>query len=338
MGKDLADLAGIVTSYGEPAYRARQLYEGLYRKKIVDLQSIEVLPETLRGALSKEFALELPQIAQQFASVDGTIRYLLKLSDGKTIEAVFIPESKRDTLCISSQVGCAVDCKFCLTALMGLERNLSAGEIVGQVLVLMRQQKLAPQKRPVNIVVMGMGEPLLNLRAVIKAMRLLTDPLGIGMSPRRVTVSTAGITPKIEEFSRQERRPRLAVSLNASTRELRRQLMPIASKYELGELIETCRRYPLRAWERLTFEYVLLRDVNDSNSDARRVARLLANIKCSINLIAFNPGTDIPFETPSNARVLAFQRILRLSFPCFIRKARGREIEAACGQLKRTEQ
>ena len=232
--------------------------------------------------------------------------------------------------------GHAVDCKFCLTAQMGLERNLSAGEIVGQVLWQLREHHLEPRERPVNIVVMGMGEPLLNLRAVLKATHLLSDPRGVGISPRRITVSTAGIIPQIDEFGRRPGRPRLAVSLNASTEESRRRLMPITSKYRLDELIGACRRYPLRAWERLTFEYVLLKDVNDSAADARRVIRLLANIKCRVNLIAFNPGPDIPFEIPSDERVLAFQRILRPSFPCFIRKPRGREIFAACGQLKRT--
>ncbi len=218
VGKDLADLAQILARHGEPTYRARQLYEGLYRKKVADLQAIKTLPAALRGTLSAEFSPGLPQLAQRFASIDGTVRYLLKLADGKTIETVLIPEQKRDTLCVSSQVGCAVDCKFCLTALMGLERDLSAGEIVGQVLLLLRKHQLEPRERPVNIVVMGMGEPLLNLRAVIKATQLLSDPRGIAISPRRVTVSTAGITPQIAEFGRQPGRPRLAVSLNASTR------------------------------------------------------------------------------------------------------------------------
>ena len=336
VGKDLADLAEILARHGEPTYRARQLYEGLYRTKVAELQAIRTLPAALRGELSAEFAADLPQVAQRFASIDGTVRYLLKLSDGKTIETVFIPEQKRDTLCISSQVGCAVDCKFCLTALMGLERNLSAGEIVGQALLLFRRHRLEPRERPVNIVVMGMGEPLLNLQAVVKATRLLSDPRGVGISPRRITVSTAGITPQIDEFGREPGRPGLAVSLNASTQESRRRLMPIASKYRLYELIAACGRYPLRSWERLTFEYVLLKDINDSDVDARRVVRLLAGIKCRVNLIAFNPGPDIAFETPSDERVLAFQRILRPSFPCFIRKPRGREIYAACGQLKRT--
>jgi 23S rRNA (adenine2503-C2)-methyltransferase len=234
-------------------------------------------------------------------------------------------------------VGCPVDCKFCLTALMGLERNLTAGEIGGQVLQLCREHGLDPRSRRLNIVMMGMGEPLLNLPAVLKATRLLADPEGIGISARRITVSTAGIIPKIKELGEQVIRPRLAVSLNASTEEERQRLMPLTRKYHLGELLAACRSYPLRPWERLSFEYVLLKDVNDTDVDARRVVRLLADIKCKVNLIAFNPGPDIPFATPSEERVLAFQSILRRSLPCFIRQPRGREIYAACGQLKRTE-
>jgi 23S rRNA (adenine2503-C2)-methyltransferase len=228
-----------------------------------------------------------------------------------------------------------VDCKFCLTALLGLERNLTAGEIAGQVLRLFGEHQLDPRQRPVNIVMMGMGEPLLNLPAVLKATRLLSDPDGIGIPLRRITVSTSGIIPKIEELGQAPDRPRLAVSLNASTEEMRQELMPITRKYKLADLVEACRRYPLRPWERLSFEYVLLKGINDADEDARRVVRLLAQINCKVNLIAFNPGPEIPYETPARERVLSFQQIIRASFPCFIRKPRGREIYAACGQLKR---
>jgi 23S rRNA (adenine2503-C2)-methyltransferase len=195
---------------------------------------------------------------------------------------------------------------------------------------------LDPGRRPLSIVMMGMGEPLLNLEAVLKATRLLADAEGIGLALRRITVSTSGITPKIDELAMAPVRPKLAVSLNASTDEVRRQLMPITRKYPLDELLDACRRYPLRPAERLTFEYVLLKGVNDSDEDARRVVRLLANMNSKVNLIAFNPGGGIPYETPSHERVLAFQSILRAHFPCFIRRPRGREIYAACGQLKRT--
>jgi 23S rRNA (adenine2503-C2)-methyltransferase len=218
---------------------------------------------------------------------------------------------------------------------MGLERNLTAGEIIGQVLFVLADAGLAPGDARVNVVLMGQGEPLLNLANVLKATRILVDPGGVGLSERRITLSTAGIVPKIDELGRAPVRPKLAVSLNASTEEQRRRLMPITRKHHLADLIEACRRYPLRSWEKLTFEYVLLREVNDSEADARRLVRLLAHLNAKVNLIPLNPGPGIPFETPEPERVLAFQRILRRSFPCFIRKPRGRDIFAACGQLKR---
>ena len=265
----------------------------------------------------------------------GTKRYLLELEDGRTIEAVLMPEPGRDTICISTQVGCPVDCKFCMTALMGLERNLTAGEIVGQVLFVARDNGLLEEPGKLNVVMMGMGEPLLNLPNVIKATRLLTDPNGVGLSPRRITLSTSGIIPKIIELGEEPVRPKLAISLNASTEEQRRELMPITGKYHLADLLAACKQYPLRPWEKLTFEYALLKDVNDSDADARRVVRLLANLNCKVNLIALNPGPGIPFETPTPERVHSFQTIVRAAMPCFLRKPRGRDIFAACGQLKR---
>jgi 23S rRNA (adenine2503-C2)-methyltransferase len=203
------------------------------------------------------------------------------------------------------------------------------------VFFVARDNGLAPAGRRLNVVLMGMGEPLLNLEAVLKATRLVTDAQGVGLSPRRITLSTSGIIPKIEELGRQAVRPKLAISLNASTEEQRRELMPITRKYHLKELIEACRAYPLRPWERLTFEYALLKGVNDSDADARRVLQLLANLKCKMNLIALNPGPGIPFESPEPERVASFQTIVRRAFPCFIRAPRGRDIFAACGQLKR---
>jgi 23S rRNA (adenine2503-C2)-methyltransferase len=289
----------------------------------------------LRRQLEATCVLGLPELERRFDSLDGTRRYLLRLADGRTVEAVFMPEERRDTICISTQVGCAVDCRFCMTALLGLERNLTAGEILGQVFFVARDNGLAPAGRRLNVVLMGMGEPLLNLEAVLKATRLATDAQGVGLSPRRITLSTSGIIPKIEELGRQPVRPKLAISLNASTEEQRRELMPITRKYHLKELIEACRAYPLRPWERLTFEYALLKGVNDSDADARRVLQLLANLKCKMNLIALNPGPGIPFESPEPERVASFQTIVRRAFPCFIRAPRGRDIFAACGQLKR---
>jgi 23S rRNA (adenine2503-C2)-methyltransferase len=331
---DLAEIRDVLGP-ASPQFRARQIYEGVYRQKAEDLVQISTLPSTFRTELSDNFRVGLPGLERRYDSVDGTRRYLLQLADQKTVESVLMPETGRDTVCISSQVGCPVDCKFCMTALMGLERNLTAGEIVGQVLYVARDNGLLNGDSKFNIVLMGMGEPLLNLPNVLKATRLLTDSQGIGISEKRITLSTSGIIPKIEELGRADVRPKLAISLNASTEEARRELMPITRKYHLKDLIEACRAYPVRPWEKLTFEYVLLGGVNDSDADARRVAGLLGNLDCMVNLIALNPGPGIPFETPSPERVASFQSIVRRSLPCFLRKPRGRDIFAACGQLKR---
>ncbi len=334
VGMELADLQQFL-SPDQPAYRARQLYDAVYRKQVADLSEISSLPQALRSHLEECSRLGLPIVDKRFDSSDGTRRYLLRLYDNRTIESVLMPEVGRDTVCISSQVGCPVDCRFCLTALMGLERNLTAGEIVGQVLLVAGDNGLGPIGTKLNVVMMGMGEPLLNLPNVLKATRLLTDPAGIGMSPKRITVSTAGIVPKIYELAASEVRPKLAISLNASTEEQRQELMPITRKYHLRELMEACRAYPLRPWEKLTFEYVLLRGVNDTDADAKRVVRLLANLNCKVNLIALNPGPGIPFNMPDPERVESFQALVRNAVPCFVRRPRGRDIYAACGQLKR---
>jgi 23S rRNA (adenine2503-C2)-methyltransferase len=321
----------------EPEFRARQVYEALYRTQVPDLVQITTLPGKLRAQLVAEHTIGLPVVERLYKSSDGTLRYLLRLEDGRTVETVWMPEDTRDTLCISSQVGCPVDCKFCMTALMGLERNLTAGEIVGQVLLVARDNKLLAAGSRLNIVMMGMGEPLLNLPNVVKATRILVDPRGVGLSEKRITLSTAGIVPKIEELGREPVRPKLAVSLNASTEEMRQELMPITRKYHLKDLLDACRAFPLRTWEKLTFEYVLLGGVNDSDADARRVVKLLAHLNCKVNLIALNPGPGIPYETPDPERVHAFQAMVRRAMPCFIRKPRGLDIFAACGQLKRNE-
>ena len=333
VGLDLPELEAALP--GQPKFRARQIYEAVYHQRVTDLDQISNIPKALRGTLD----LGLPEIARVYDSADGTRRYLLRLADGKTVESVWMPEPKdqRSTVCISSQVGCPVDCKFCLTALMGLERNLTAGEIVGQVLRVAADRGLEAGTDRLNIVMMGQGEPLLNLASVIKATRLLTDPTGAAISPRRITLSTSGIIPKIVELGREPVRPKLAISLNASTEEQRQKLMPITRKHHLKELIDACRAYPLRPWEKLTFEYVLLGGVNDTDADARRVVKLLANLNAKVNLIALNPGPGIPFETPSPERVAAFQAIVRRSMPCFVRKPRGLDVFAACGQLKRME-
>ncbi|MDQ6705483.1 MAG: 23S rRNA (adenine(2503)-C(2))-methyltransferase RlmN [Acidobacteriota bacterium] len=336
IGMELSDIQETLGS-DQPAFRARQVYDALYRQKAGDLVRISTLPARLRENLAAAHSIGLPLLDRRYDSVDGTRRYLLRLDDGRTIETVLMPEGGRDTICISSQVGCPVDCRFCMTALMGLERSLTAGEIVGQVLFVARENNLPAAGGRLNIVLMGMGEPLLNLPNVLKATRILTDPQGVGLSERRITLSTSGIIPKIEELGKAEVRPKLAISLNASTEESRRELMPITRKYHLADLIAACRVYPLRPWEKLTFEYVLLSGVNDSDADARRVIKLLANLNCKVNLIALNPGPGIPFRTPAPERVDAFQQIVKRALPCFVRKPRGLDIFAACGQLKRNE-
>ena len=338
VGMELADIQAALGALPAPpaAFRAMQLYDAIYRRRVTALSEISNLPKPLRERLSREFPIGLPVVERRYDSSDGTCRYLLKLADGKSVETVWMPaedETGRATICVSSQVGCPVDCKFCLTALLGLERQLTAGEIVGQVLMA---AGTAPVDR-LNIVMMGQGEPLLNLANVLKAARLLMDPAGIGLSPRRITLSTAGIIPKITELGQAPVRPKLAISLNASTEEQRQALMPITRKYHLKDLMEACRAYPLRPWEKLTFEYVLLKGVNETDADARRVVQLLARLNAKVNLIALNPGPGIPFETPDPARVASFQAIIRRSLPCFIRKPRGLDVYAACGQLKRME-
>jgi 23S rRNA (adenine2503-C2)-methyltransferase len=331
---ELPDLEAVLGPE-QPAYRARQLYDALYSKQVANLSEISTLPQAFRNQLLTSVVLGRLTAEQRYDSSDGTRRYLLRLSDNRTVEAVLMPEENRDTVCISSQVGCPVDCRFCLTALMGLERNLTAGEIVGQVLFAAADRGLAAKSPRMNVVMMGMGEPLLNLANVLKATRILTDPKGIAMSPKRITLSTSGIIPRIFELGQSEIRPKLAISLNASTEEQRRELMPITRKYHLRDLLEACRVYPLRSWEKLTFEYVLLKGVNDSDADAKRVVRLISKLNCKVNLIALNPGPGINFETPDLTRVDSFQQIVKRSVPCFLRKPRGLDIYAACGQLKR---
>ena len=335
VGMELPEIQQLLGT-AQPAFRARQIFGAMYKQKVRNLSEVSNLPKELRDHLHRQHEFGLPEVENCFDSVDGTRRYLLRLRDDRTVETVLMPEEGRDTICISTQVGCPVDCKFCLTALLGLERSLTAGEIVGQVLHVAAAHHLSPTDTRMNVVMMGMGEPFLNLPNVLKASRILVDPNGVGMSPRRITVSTSGIIPKIAEFALEPMRPRLAISLNASTEEQRQQLMPITRKYHLRELISACKAYPLRSWEKLTFEYVLLAGVNDTDADARRVAKLLANINCKVNVIALNPGPGIPFGTPDPERVDAFQAIVRGSVPCFLRKPRGLDIYAACGQLKRT--
>lgn len=359
LGLNLDDLRTLVEREGQPNYRAKQLFEGLYRQRVASLDDISTLPQPFRRVLrDRGLQVGLPTVEKKFVSRDGTIRYLMRFSDGESVETVWMPEGDegesgdgtevgdelekgtarswdRATICVSSQVGCAVDCQFCMTALLGVKRNLTAGEIVGQIAVVLRNQKVSPPEERVNLVFMGMGEPFLNYDNFMRAVRLLVD--GMGIPESRMTVSTAGVEPRIADFGREPVRPKLAISLNASNDELRTKLMPINRKWNLEKLIAAAREFPLRPREKLTFEYVLLAGVNDSPTDAREVVELLRGLRAKVNLIALNPGPGIDFGTPAQERVLEFQKILRAAgTPAFIRRPRGRDIYAACGQLKRT--
>ena len=336
LGKSVEELRALVASLGEPAYRGAQLYHALYAERRFDFAAMTNLPAALRARLAQEARIGVPRTVKRYHSADGAVRYLLALEGegaaATSIEAVFMPEARRQTICISTQAGCAVNCHFCLTAQLGLIRNLTAGEIAGQVLVVLEDNRamLVPQT---NVVLMGQGEPLLNYEPVMAAVRILLDPKGMGLSPKHVTLSTSGILPGIERLAQEKVRPKLAVSLNASTDEQRNAIMPINRKYPLAALLEACRRYPLRPWERLTFEYVLLGGFNDQPEDARRVAKLLANLRAKVNLIPWNPG-ELPYRPPEPERIEEFRRILtEKGLPAFVRFSRGQDIMAACGQL-----
>ncbi|MGA8273540.1 MAG: 23S rRNA (adenine(2503)-C(2))-methyltransferase RlmN [Candidatus Sulfotelmatobacter sp.] len=356
LGMDREELATLVTESGEPAYRAKQIMDAVYRQRVESLEEISTLPAQLREKLAQSgVTVGAARIEKKFVSVDGTVRYLIAFADGQSVETVWMPEGDggeagdgseagesseqrafgRSTICISSQVGCAVDCQFCLTALLGVKRNLTAGEIVGQVCAVLKDQKVSPPEDRINLVFMGMGEPFLNYENFTKAARLLVE--GVGIAERRMTVSTAGIVPRIHDFGGETIRPKLAISLNASNDELRTRLMPLNKKWNLEMLIAAARDFPLRTREWITFEYVLLGGVNDRPENAREVAELLRGLRCKVNLIALNPGPGIDFKTPGDDQVAEFQKILRDGgVPAFVRRPRGRDIYAACGQLKRT--
>jgi len=365
LGLTFQELRQIVADAGEPAFRATQLFEALYAQRVDDVVNMTTLPTDFRDSLkSQGLRVGLPKIENKFVSSDGTVRYLLSFADGQSVETVWMPEGdggeagdgseagdeevvvpdsrnwRRATICVSSQVGCAVDCQFCLTALLGLKRNLSAGEIVGQVCVVLNDvskggERITPPEDRINLVFMGMGEPLLNYDNFITAVRLLVE--GCGIPESRMTVSTAGVVPRIKVLGTETVRPKLAISLNASNDETRARIMPIDRKWNLAMLTEAAREFPLRKREQLTFEYVLLGGVNDAPENAREVLDLVRGIRAKVNLIAWNPGPGVAYVMPEPERVLVFQDILIAGgVPAFIRKPRGRDIYAACGQLKRT--
>jgi 23S rRNA (adenine2503-C2)-methyltransferase len=393
LGKSAEELSALCVELGEPAYRGAQLYQALYVERIFDIASMTTLPAALRERLANGARITSPIVRQRYVSQDGSVRYLFALPGSETskskefntestedrekkmrvvrpasVEAVFMPSEGRQTICISTQAGCAVDCQFCLTAQLGLIRNLTAGEMVAQVLLPLKEmeereiggQKETEKKAPAvdpsatlrasggrytegepgglaartNVVLMGQGEPLLNFENVMGALRILLDADGVGLSPKHVTLSTSGIVPGIERLGKEEVRPKLAISLNASCDEQRDVLMPINKKYPLKMLMEACRNYPLRNWEHLTFEYVMLGGVNDVAEDARRVVRLLGPLtRVKVNLIPWNPG-ELPYKESGAETIEEFRRILvEKGVPAFVRYSRGRDVMAACGQL-----
>jgi len=377
LGKSKSELRELCVSLGEPAYRGEQLYHALYAERKFDISAMSNLPAPLRERLSAEARITLPTVRQRYVSKDGSVRYLFALpgvgqsrveqnkeglpmegseNRGKkasaavrsvrpaSVESVFMPIESRQTICISTQAGCAVDCQFCLTAQLGLIRNLSPGEILAQVLLPLEEHKgdvesqFAAQGKQTNVVLMGQGEPLLNFDNVMAAMRILLDQKGVGLPPRRATISTSGIVPGIERLAQEQVRPKLAISLNASNDEQRNTLMPINKKYPLKDLMAACRSYPLRPWEHLMFEYVMLGGVNDSLDDALRVAKLLAPLKAAkVNLIPWNPGA-LPFQESSAEQISAFRKVLTdRGIFAYVRYSRGRDVMAACGQLALNE-
>lgn len=331
-GCERQDLEALMAEHGVPAFRGRQVFQWIHQRDVSDPAEMTDLPAGLRETLKHRASISEPRLDQKQVSADGTTKALLGLGDDRRIEAVFIPDTPNQTFCISTQVGCAMACGFCLTGQMGLVRHLSAAEIVGQVRVLARETGL--RGFPFNLVLMGMGEPLHNYDATMKALRILTDEQGLAVAPRRITLSTVGLVPAIKKLAEEPVMPNLAISLHATTDEQRDALVPINRKYPLADLLDACRSFPLRRRSRITFEYVLLDGVNDSADDARRLVRLLDGIPGKVNLLPLNEAEAITFRRPSDARVNAFAKILAdRGVTVSVRKSRGRDIRAACGQL-----
>ena len=334
---DLAELErpaleAFLETRGLERFRARQLFRWMYCHSVTDIAAMTNLPRDLRAQLADEVIITTPTLVSRDRSVDGTEKLLLRLADGRQIESVFIPDTPSMTFCISTQVGCAMACAFCLTGKMGLVRNLTAGEIVGQVRVLADAVEMRGKR--FNIVLMGMGEPLHNYDETMKALRMLADEEGFAVSPRRVTLSTVGLLPALERMAREPIMPNLAISLHAPSDAMRRDLVPINRKYGVADIIAACKRFPLKRRSRITFEYVLLAGVNDSPEDAKRLAKLLSGVKSKVNVIPLNAAAGIPFERPSDTAIDRFAQVLAdHHLTVSVRKSRGRDIRAACGQL-----
>lgn len=337
VGASLEEIEAAVSGLGQPRYRARQIYSGIYRRLLRSWDDFTDIGKPLRERLKAQFMIAYPPVQQVFVSQDGTRRYLFDVGPDQRIESVFIPEERRDTFCISTQVGCAVGCLFCVTGRLRLQRNLLPGEIVGQILSLQADRGTAAKR--LNIVIMGMGEPLHNYESVLQSIRLMTDEQGMSISPRRVTLSTSGIVQGIRRLAEEPVLPNLAISLNATTDAVRDVLIPINKKWNLATLLEACRSFPLAQRRRITFEYVLIAGINDSLEDARRLVRLLHGLRKKINLIPLNADPWIPLRTPDPERILAFQQVLvDHHITVNIRRPRGEDVSAACGMLAGREQ
>jgi 23S rRNA (adenine2503-C2)-methyltransferase len=339
-GLSQAELTGLIESLGEPAYRARQIFAGLHQRRWRSFAEMTDLPKDLRATLGEHAVVSTLTLESRYLSMDGTRRYLFKTRDNLPVETVFIPEERRDTICFSSQSGCPLQCTFCLTAQLGLLRSLTAGEIVEQIIVALNDAygaSVAPP-RGTNLVGMGAGEPFLNFEELLKAIRIMSDPVGLHIVANRVTVSTAGVVPRIRELATIPDRPHLAVSLAAPTDELRDELMPINKKWPLRELLSACKEFEksLKPNERFTFEYVMLAGVNDSDEHARQLANLLNRheLHAKVNLIPHNPAEPLPYQASPMERVELFRETLESKgVHAFVRRPRGRDILAACGQL-----
>src|SRR5438094_3622307 len=330
-----SELEDLAVELGASRYRGRQLATWMYRKSVFDLEAMTDLPRDFRQALAESAVVEVPEPEREMPSADGSRKLVFVLNGGSRISSVLMPDDERSTLCVSTQVGCGFACGFCLTGVMGLERNLTAGEIVGQILAANRLLE-KESRRVTHIVFMGMGEPLANYAAVVTALRILTDAkLGVAYSPRRITVSTVGLVPGIEKLGRENLKVNLAISLHAGSDEVRSQLMPVNRSWNVETLIAAVRKYPLAPRQRVFFEYVLLDAVNDSPEDARRLVRLLRGVRAKVNLIPFHDWDGAPFRRPALPRILAFQSILLdAGLTTTVRWSKSEDIGAACGQLR----
>jgi 23S rRNA (adenine2503-C2)-methyltransferase len=331
-GLDRSAMEARFVEHGFPAFRARQVFRWIWKRGVTDFEAMTDLSRSLRDDLSQRYSISTPALLKRERSEDGTEKFVLGLEDSRQIEAVFIPDTPMQTFCVSTQVGCAMGCAFCLTGKMGLVRHLTAGEIASQVRVLAHALGLTDQ--PFNIVLMGMGEPLHNYDATMTALRIWNDEQGLNVSPRRITLSTVGLAPMLDRLAQEAVMPNLAISLHATTNATRDRIAPVNRKYPLEQLLDACRQFPLKRRNRITFEYVLLEGVNDTPEDAHRLARLLGDIKAKVNLLPLNAAPGIPYQRPSDERVNAFAEILADHYiTVSVRKSRGRDIRAACGQL-----